>query len=369
MIKGKKFELIKNKSLIYKDIDALNQSMIKLFDSDPIKFFNEYKMGKARSEKINTSLIIGSIVDFYLLECDGDKSILESRLNEKFILFEGNKGSGQVFLLVDYLIEETKKCMDEKGEINCDFETRINDAIKRIQSEGKYRGKSVDVIIEDFVKNGKSYFEKCMESIDKTVVDISLLDKAIITGNTIKNDEFVSDIFNWDNTKEKINHLVIEFKYDVEGRKFINCKAEIDMLIIDHLNKTIQLIDLKTTYDNENFEVGYIKNKYYLQVSFYYLAVKEWIKNKNISEYKILPMKFVVGDTSSNNRRPLLYITSEEDVIRGLEGFCLKGEFHRGIKELIEDIVWAEDNNEWRCSKEAFNNNGRINLNINYNEK
>lgn len=370
MIKGKQVQpkVFNEKSDVnYRKLDALNQSMLKLFDSDPVKFYEEFKQGKKRKEKKNTSIIIGDIVDFYLLSCRGDDKEFEGKLDEKFVLFNGVRGTGQVFVLADYLFEETENCLNERGEITCSFETRFNEAVRRIRAEDKYKGKDDEKILEDFNKNGLEYFKTRMDSIGKTVVDISLIDKAKTVAKNIINDDFTKDIFKNHDDMELLTHFPIEWKYDT-GSKFIPCKSELDILSIDHERRVIQPMDLKTTYDNESFDYMYIKNSYYLQNAFYHLAVKFWANENEMKDYEIKPMKFIVGDTSSNNRRPLIYSTSMIDVQKGLNGFSLKGTNYRGVINLIEDIVWAEYNNEWTCSKEAFEKKGKMNLNIAYDE-
>lgn len=138
------------------------------------------------------------------------------------------------------------------------------------------------------------------------------------------------------------------------------------MLLIDHEHQIIQPMDLKTTYDNESFDFMYIKNSYYLQNAFYSKAVKVWAEENGLGSFTIMPMHFVVGDTSSNNRRPLMYETSAQDVVNGMYGFNLRGNHYRGVHELIMDIAWAEENDIWNCSREAFNNKGKMALNIDY---
>lgn len=369
MIKGKQIQpkaFIDKPNVNYRKLDALNQSMLKLFDNDPVKFFEEFKMGKKRKEKKNVALMIGDLVDFHLLECRGDDSEFEKRFDERFVLFNGVKGTGQVFILADYLYEETENCINEFGEITCSFETRFAEAVKRVRAEDKYKGKDDDKILEDFVKNGKDYFDTRMDSIGKTVVDMSIVDKSKIVAHKLRTDEFTKEIFAGNDMQEFITHFPIEFTYDLGEGRSIRCKAELDMMLIDHDDKIIQPMDLKTTYDNESFDMMYIKNSYYLQNSFYVKAVEEWAKENNMIDYIVLPMKFVVGDTSSNNRRPLVYTTDTEDVNAGMYGFDLRGIHYRGVQELIDDIAWAEQNDEWSCSREAFKRKGQMTLKINY---
>lgn len=369
MIKGKQVQpkqFIDKPNINYRKLDALNQSMIKVFDNDPVKFFEEFKMGKKRKDKKNVALMIGDLVDFYLLACKADENEFETRFDEKFAMFSGVKGTGQVFILADYLFEETENCVNEVGEMTCSFETRFAEAVKRVRAEEKYKGKSDDKILEDFLQNGKDYFDVKMDAIGKTVVDVSIVDKAKTVAQKLKKDEFTKSIFAMNDDQEFVTHFPIEFNFKIDDKRFIPCKAEVDMMVIDHDDKIIQPMDLKTTYDNESFDMMYMKNAYYLQNAFYWKAVREWADSNNMSGYEVKPMKFVVGDTSSNNRRPLVYDTSIMDVQRGLKGFRRRGVFYRGVNELVEDIAWAEENDEWSCSKQAFGNRGQMTLNIDY---
>lgn len=369
MIKGKVIkERDYNKPTIaYRKLDALNQSMIKLFDTDPIRFYQEFKLGKPRKDKKSTALAIGDMVDFYLLACRGNEDEFHSRFDEKFALLTTSKGSGQVFTLADILFELTERDRDdETGKIKTSFETRFSEAVLRIQQDGKYKGKDEDKILEDFEKNGFEYFETLCENLGKTVVDTSLVDKALNVGNKLKHDIFTRDIFSGNDMLEYITHVVIVWNEDVGKGKKITCKAEVDMLFIDHEKKIIMPKDLKTTYDNESFDYMYIKNGYYLQNAFYNKAVKEWAKMNDMEDYIVLPMSFVVGDTSMNNRRPLVYHTSEQDVEKGMKGFSLRGNWYRGIEELINEIVWCEEHDMWDCSKETYEKDGQMQLSIKY---
>jgi hypothetical protein len=369
MIKGKQKQpmvLIDRPNVNYRKIDALNQSMLKTFDSDPVKFYEEFKLGRKRKNKDSVALQLGDLVDFYILSCNGDDDEFNGRFDEKFVL-SSTKNSGQVFTLAKYLFEETVMCLDEQGKITCSFEDRFDSAVNRIKSEDKYKGKKPEQILEDFEANGKEYFQMLIDNMDKTVVDLGIVEKARKVGRSVMDDPFTRDIFVCCPEGVEYNtHFFIEWKYWLNDKDFITCKSELDMLFIDHEKKVIDPIDLKTTYDNESFEQMYIKNAYYLQLAFYMRALKYWAKENGIGDYSILPMRFLVGDTSANIRRPLIYSPSEKDVLRGSEGFLYRGIVHRGIDDLITDIVWAENNDQWSISKEAFDNRGQMTLNIAY---
>lgn len=372
MIKGKQIQprlIIDKPSVNYRKLDALNQSMLKVFDSEPIRFYEEYKLGKKRRQKKNVGMIIGDLVDFYLLECKGDELEFMNRLEEKFVLYEGSKGTGQVFILADYIFEEAENCLDEKGEVTCKFLTMFEMAFNKIKVEGKYKGKDLEKALEDFHENGKDYYQKMLDNIGKTVVEASLVDKAKRVADNMTNDSFTKDIFKPHDELEYLTHFAIEWKYPLPLGKAYPCKSELDILVVDHENKVIRPMDLKTTYDNESFDYMYIKNGYYLQNAFYVKAAEEWAKVNNLSDYIVMPMVFIVGDTSASNRRPLIFETSSMDVEKGMYGFTLKGIYHKGVDELVNDIVWAEEQDIWNCSRDAYGKNGRLQLNIQYDDR
>lgn len=368
MIKGKQIQpkaFVDKPIMNYRKLDALNQSMLKKFDSDPVKFYNIFKLGKPEKDKKGVSLVLGDLVDFYVLACKGNEIEFNTRFDEKFALFTGTKGTGQVFDLVDYLFEETENSVNDKGEVTHSFETLFDAAMARVRADGKYKKKDDSSILKDFEDNGRQYYDALIQSVGKVVVDVSLLDKARIVASKLLNDPFSAHLFKHDE-KDYFTHFPIEWRYELGENKSILCKSEVDMLIIDHDNKIIQPMDLKTTYDNESFDFMYIKNSYYLQNAFYDKAVKVWAAENGMSDFMVLPMQFVVGDTSSNNRRPLVYSTSSKDVVNGMFGFDLRGTHYRGVHELVMDIAWAEENDIWNCSHDAFNNKGKMALNIDY---
>lgn len=369
MIQGKTIKPhgeIMRKEVNYRTLEGLNCSMIKLFDTDPVKFFEQFKLGKKRKEEKTVSLIIGDLVDFYLLDCKGDWDEFNQRFDEKFALYEGNKGSGQVFLLADILFRVTLD-NTEDGIVQKSFGTLFSEAFRRVQLEGKYKGGTEEKALLDFEAKGREYYDTLIDNVGKTVVEVSLLDKSKKVGDILKEDEFTSEIFSDENPNvEYFPKFTIEWKFRTKAGKEIDCKSEVDILKINHSKKIIYAKDLKTNYDNENFEYSYLKYRYDLQAAFYFMAVKYWAIQEGMGEYSVMPMEFVVGDTSSNNRRPIRYKLSMDDITKGMSGYSLNGKKYKGLIDLVEEISWAEDNNIWNCSKDVYDNKGVLKLGFRY---
>lgn len=366
MIQGKQIKqqnTITRPDVNYRAIKSLNCSMIKLFDQDPIKFFEEYKMGKAKKDKKSTALLIGDMVDFYLLDCKGDYEEFTARFDEKFALFEGTKGSGQVFILCDILFEVTQEDTQD-GVVKTDFATRFSEACRKVQAQDKYKKATEEKILADFEANGLQYFQTLLDNVGKSVVDISLVDKAKKVAELLKTDEFTKDLF--DSDTDDVEHFpkhVIEWEY-----MSIDCKSELDLIIVDHKNKVIYPKDLKTTYDNENFEYGYLKYRYDLQAAFYRMAVTYWAEENGMTDYRIDHMEFIVADTSYNNRRPIRFQTSKDDFEQSYSGFSVRGNKYKGLEEIVYEIIWAEESGNWNVSKDVFDNKGILPLSLKYDE-
>ena len=78
-------------------------------------------------------------------------------------------------------------------------------------------------------------------------------------------------------------------------------------------------------------------------------------------------MQFLVVDTSPQGLRPLIYKISHVDLLNAEQGFKTKsGYYYKGLGELVNEILWCQETQNWRISKNAYENNGILNLNINY---
>jgi len=349
----------------YRQKEGLNFSSIKTFEDKGVGiFFKEFMMGD-RKEISSSPVLIGSMVDDIILTYEGDINAFHQAFDERYVKFDGIKSTAQAFLLADYIFDSMMEVeLGVKTVDNVDkmFEACFAEAFAKIQAEGKYKGKTAEQALQDFEKNSKDYFHKKISNVGKMVVDLDMISTAERVANQLMQDEFTSTILKGERQdKMWMPKLQIEF-----GMFGVVCKAELDAIEIDHSNQTITPYDLKCTYDNEEFPYAYIKNRYYLQQAFYTQALFIWKGENELADYTIQPFKFIVADTSANKRRPLVYSLTEDDLEMGTVGFELRGYKYRGVVELVQEIKWHMDNDVWDCSKDAYENNGNLNLNINY---
>lgn len=356
----------------YREFSALNYSSISLFEKSPAEFVERFLLGIEKVEEDTAASLIGTLCDDMLLTYKGDMSQFEEHFDEHYALMQGEKTSGQGFFLSDVLFRLTIRDLngEANGEEDAGFVERFKEAFEICQREGKFKGKTWDKGMEIWRETDKSgncpqtYFKTILDSLGKKVVSLGLVEKASTIVSNASTDDFTSDLLDFrkkDKNIEKLPKFPITFMYKGEEGE-IEGKVELDLLIINHLDKTIQPWDLKCVYDNTLFPYSYLKNRYYIQAVWYSIAVVSWAKENKLGEYTILPFKFVVLDTSKNNRRPLKYKLTNKHLDEGYEGFEKYGREYLGVKELVNNILWGKATNLWTTSKEAYENNGFLDL-------
>lgn len=344
----------------YRKIDALSASDIKLFNQDRIKFYHQKVLGEKRKEKISDSLTLGTLIDYCLSDCKGSWQEFEQNFDDRFILLSVKKGTGQLFLLADLLYEFTIRDMNEEGNITSSFSIRFEEAFNRLQEQDKFKGKKVEWALEQFKDSeAETYFSENLKAIDKLAVDSWMLDKCKFIVENVLIDDNVKHLFEERENVDNFGKYVVEWEY-----KGLKAKSELDNLTINHNTKEIIITEVKSTWDSEDFERTYLKLRYDLAAIYYYKAIQYTFQD--LPDYTI-KFQFLVVDTSPQGLRPLIYKVSDLDLNNAEFGFKTKsGYYYKGLDELVEEILWCQETQNWRISKEAYENNGILNLNINY---
>lgn len=162
----------------------------------------------------------------------------------------------------------------------------------------KYRIKKV-------LEEGEPLYQALLRVGDKTLIDSELYNEAVQCKDAILNSYcarfFIDDPFN--NDIELFSQLKFEAEY-----KDLKIKCMLDKVVVDHKNKIIIPVDLKTSYKPAyNFPKSYIKWKYYHQSQMYTYILKQVIKNDEyFKDFKVSKFFFVV--ISRSDKTPLLWV-------------------------------------------------------------
>jgi hypothetical protein len=139
-----------------------------------------------------------------------------------------------------------------------------------------------------------------------------------------------------------------------KGKHGLDYKAMLDRLIVDHANKKIKLVDLKTTKSVKTFITSsFTKYKYDRQLAFYSLAARELFKqefkDKSIEDYEI---EFYIVALDTGNGSVMPFKISQKIILNAASQ----------IVNLLDRIYWHTKEDKWEFPMEYYLNDGVIEI-------
>lgn len=132
-------------------------------------------------------------------------------------------------------------------------------------------------------------------------------------------------------------------------------KCKFDILYIDHANKKIYPIDLKTTGDLEiNFAKSFKKFKYYRQAELYMKLLLKFLEKNKIG-YSVEPFRFMVINKESLT--PLLFVFPIEYIVNDYGKTVLKISKYdtvNPIDKVIDEIRWYYMAKQYKYPKDVY---------------
>ena len=332
-----------------KSIDS--SSSLKEFSMDRKKYYRKYILGESVEDKDTQAATTGRIVETLLLEPE--------LFDEKFYMSACATAPTSLMLaFVEALYKFTKECTDEDGNVTRSFEDISRDAYGESGFKIKY-----DAVISKFVgSDAEIYYNEIrkVRSQNLTVItteDVSNAEKIV---EELRTNPVTKDVVNLVSSPRYTvyNQLQVE-GYEIDGHEF---KSMMDKVIVDHEEKVVWVYDLKCTWSVENFlEEYYLYRRAYIQAYLYYWAATKFMEDSKLDGYAVATPRFIVCD-STNYYNPLIYTLSWEDLQDAYEGFTHRNREYKGVKEIIEDLKWALENNTWNISRENSIKNGLVNI-------
>jgi hypothetical protein len=303
-------------------------------------------------------MAFGTLVDYMCFE--------PSKVQEEFYVSEADREPSKTAKqLADWILENkdfNAVSVDNDSVVLGQSYSYAN--LKDVLEEAKEAiGKSTS-----FKKyGGVDYLKEQIESENKHVVDSQLYNKARDATMTLKTHPFTRDYFT-SNSKEVQFQVPIvwdpsEWDDDIKWM----AKSLLDIVLIDHEERTVTPVDLKTTSRSVyKFPNAFLRWRYYLQASYYWHGLYQRVKSHDeISDYVVKPFEFVVI-SQKDVQHPLVYTTTENTLLKGRDGGHLErwNTDVRGWTQLIKDLKWHEKEGKWNYSREIYENNGQIELDV-----
>lgn len=333
-----------------------SSSSLKDFSFDRKKYYRKYILNEDVEDKDSDALTMGRVVETLLME--------PHLFDEKFYLSSCvTAPTGNMLTFVEALYKHTKEATDEHGNVKRTFEDISKDAFVESGYSGKGTG-SYENVIKKFIGSDAEIFYDEMRKVRQkglTVVTLDNVRNAEKIVESLRNSPFTRDVVNLVSSARYsvYNQLQVE-GYSYEGLQF---KSMMDKVVVDHEEKTVQVYDLKCTWNVEGFlEEYYLYRRAYIQAFLYWHAALHFVNNtEEIKDYRVLLPKFIVCDSTAYYS-PLIYQLSSTDFGMAAEGFTYKGREYPGVNKIIEDLKWAMETDLWNVSRENHASKGVVNI-------
>lgn len=337
----------------YRAVNLDSSSSLKIFSLDRRKYFKQFvECSKEESEEETKASVTGKIVECLLLEPE----LFDSKFHLSAI---AKAPTGKMLEFVNALCDVTFNSSDEEGNVSKNFEEMATEA--RIIAGFDW---SLKVILDKFTgKDPEIYYNelRTVKAKGLTVVTTDDVANGERIVEALKTNFVTKDIVNLvDSKKYTIKKQLQVEGYKVDGHLF---KSMMDFCVYNHFDQTIQVYDLKVTYNPEEFyENYYLYRRSYIQAFLYYGAAIHLTKiDENLKDYRVEIPKFIVCD-SINYYNPLIYELTGEDLKDAYEGFEYKGRKYPGVKSLITELKFCLEMNLWNISRDNYLSNGIVKL-------
>jgi hypothetical protein len=316
------------------------------------KYHKKYILNEKVEEDDNKAATTGRVVETLLLEPEE----FDNRFHMSIVT---SAPTAMMLDFVEALYKHSAAATNEDGVLTRTFEDICKDA--HVDSGFKI---SLDAVLKKFIgSDAEVYYKEIREVRSKglTVVTTQDVENATKIVEELKTNDFIAPIVNLVKSSRYDVHNQLQVEgYDVFGHMF---KSMMDKVVVDRIEETIQVYDLKCTWSVENFyEEYYLYRRAYIQGYLYHKAAESWASEMGFDEFTILYPKFIVCD-STNYSSPLVYAMSDINMQDALNGFEHKGRKYPGVSSLIADLKWAIENDKWNISRENYLNNGIVKLN------
>lgn len=298
-----------------------------------------------KSDIDNQGIKHGSIVNDLLVE----KLTGEPLFSNKYYIYDDNKPTAMLGQLCDIILLNYDKIPSKEDVLKI---VRHNAFWSNIAKEETLISKfNVDIFW--------NYLEIQFKIKEKTVITLNEHLSAKNTVNTLLTHEYSKNIFY--NNFENYHELPFEIVYN----KF-TFRGILDIFQIDHKNKKVYMIDLKTSSGkSETFLKSFIDYRYYYQGAIYRMAFKYFCDKFNLIDYTLENFKFLFIGKSENV--PIIFEFTEKWNQAAIKGFKTKsGYFYTGIDENLKKVYYHWKNNKYDFSKDVYEQNGNLILNDNF---
>lgn len=238
------------------------------------------------------SLTFGSAVDSIIT---GGKEEFDKR----FLVAEFPSVRDSIAAIVKSLFHDFK---DEFPSLKSIPDSIVIDYAARNNFQSNWRPETRGKVIKE---EGHEYYRLLYISEDKTIISTDIYQEICNSVDALKNSTSTRWYFQPDNPWDNIQRFYqLKFKATLNGVTY-RCMA--DELIVNHNDKTIIPVDLKTSSKPEwDFYKSFIEWDYQIQARLYWRIIRAVLdKDPMYKDYKLLDWRFIV--VCKNTLKPLVW--------------------------------------------------------------
>lgn len=253
--------------------------------------------------------------------------------------------------IADYKVPTTEKQKEFCRLVNESLELLQDDKLSKAYKQVYVTDKMSDEIIlvkaKKMYDEYKSYIDSLSKTSKKTITwsDYRMLEQ--IKKNIAEHKAAVELLDNQD--YECHNEFHINWEYHIKETDYtMLCKSLLDRVKIDHVNKRVILIDLKTTSTIYDFKHSVDSFDYYRQMAYYILALTWYFKDLgfDIENYDV--EVYIIAISTQ---------TYEIRVFNMLDESVLSNKA-RVIVSVLSDLSYNFKNNLWDHTREYYEGPG-----------
>lgn len=299
----------------YRADPRVNQSLLKkMAEKGP------YVLWEDKESEPTLAMQAGSICD---MECTWPAgSVSETYAT----VDEGLMPSDTLVKICQYLVER----LDEKMTVT---EALVLEACESENYGGTWKPQTK----MDKIKACIPYLKQLVFAKGKTIVSKETMDKGMNAAMSLKTHEATKGLFVNDNP-----NLKYYFQLPVFGViEDVECKALLDLVIVDLVNKTIYIYDIKTMAgDTIKFQYNVRSFRYDIQAA-HYAALVSYAVNKETGENWDVKYNFAV-ESSTHAGTPVVYTTDNTFLLGGWKGVpevIVNGQVLRGSYPGVLELI------------------------------
>lgn len=287
---------------------AMNQSRLKLLPKG-VDYFNAAK-DETESEVMfyeeKTHFILGHAAELKLQQ--GAQEFINT-----YHMSDIKKPSDKLMSIAQQIFDiQSRVRQPDEPFLLLTNDNLEEDIISAIQFHEYYPKWTMPVKIARVRTDCQDYYNDLIKSYGKQILDldeITIIDAIV---NSLQENERTKRFFTNPDQQgiDYIYQFPIYFTY--QGMDF---RVLIDILEINHINKTLKVLDIKTIGDfTVRFPSSVRKFRYDFQVAFYTIAVSQWKKDHpQLKDYRVINPAFIVETTKLGYQgNPLIFDCSDQ---------------------------------------------------------